>query len=399
MGLKKHQPQGANPSIKSGHSVASMIGASKSAFKMKGSSFHMTQGQEAFVDAVAKKNPTAAGKIAKGIDSPAKNYGKIVPQMKGPLHQAQEAIVEAGPVGPKAMKKEIKFKPRTREQEYTDMMIKDGLRKSKTNGTFKSKSDPKKAIYQPPPKSKAKPDSPGKMKGDPNKRMDKLSAKHKSLYDKFEKGQTSESEEARMHRLEDRMDRVGKRVKKKESKEKSPLNKTKEERKAGRAEKKAARVKKRADRREKTGGTRVGNAIRKGKEVVDKVKNSKVGKVAKGIADTVSNVKSGKIGAAIKSGKQTIADAKSKKSDSPAEMKTPLKQGVKIKDRLAEGIIEAGGQKSSQQSSKPGKISKQQTPRVGKSLKSKIDARKVISDRIKAKMTENLKSIKKVKKS
>ena len=302
MGLKKHQPQGANPSIKSGHSVASMIGASKSAFKMKGSSFHMTQGQEAFVDAVAKKNPTAAGKIAKGIDSPAKNYGKIVPQMQG----------------------------------------------------------------------------------DPNKRMDKLSAKHKSLYDKFEMGQTSESEEARMHRLEDRMDRVGKRVKKKESKKKkSPLNKTKEERKAARA-----------DRREKTGGTRIGNAIRKGKEVVDKVKNSKVGKVAKGIADTVSNVKSGKIGAAIKSGKQTIADAKSKKSDSPAEMKTPLKQGVKIKDRLAEGIIEAGGQKSSQQSSKPGKISKQQTLRVGKSLKSKIDARKVISDRLKAK-AELKKSLKK----
>jgi len=325
MGLKKHQPQGANPSIKSGHSVASMIGASKSAFKMKGSSFHMTQGQEAFVDAVAKKNPTAAGKIAKGIDSPAKNYGKIVPQMKGPLHQALEAPVEVGPIGPKAMKKEIKFKPRTREQEYTDMMIKDGLRKSKTNGTFKSKSDPKKAIYQPY-LSEAKPDSPGKMKGDPNKRMDKLSAKHKSLYDKFEKGQTSESEEARMHRLEDRMDRVGKRVKKKESKEKSPLNKTKEERKAGRAEKKAARVKKRADRREKTGGTRVGNAIRKGKEVVEKVKNSKVGKVAKGIADTVSNVKSGKIGAAIKSGKQTIADAKSKKSDSPAEMKKKVKK-------------------------------------------------------------------------
>lgn len=274
---------------------------------MKGSSFHMTQGQEAFVDAVAKKNPTAAGKIAKGIDSPAKNYGKIVPQMQG----------------------------------------------------------------------------------DPNKRMDKLSAKHKSLYDKFEMGQTSESEEARMHRLEDRMDRVGKRVKKKESKKKkSPLNKTKEERKAARA-----------DRREKTGGTRIGNAIRKGKEVVDKVKNSKVGKVAKGIADTVSNVKSGKIGAAIKSGKQTIADAKSKKSDSPAEMKTPLKQGVKIKDRLAEGIIEAGGQKSSQQSSKPGKISKQQTLRVGKSLKSKIDARKVISDRLKAKAELKKSLKKKVKKS
>ena len=376
MGLKKHQPQGANPSIKSGHSVASMIGASKSAFKMKGSSFHMTQGQEAFVDAVAKKNPTAAGKIAKGIDSPAKNYGKIVPQMKGPLHQAiVDGAVEAGPVGPKAMKKEIKFKPRTREQEYTDMMIKDGLRKSKTNGTFKSKSDPKKAIYQPY-LSEAKPDSPGKMKGDPNKRMDKLSAKHKSLYDKFEKGQTSESEEARMHRLEDRMDRVGKRVKKKESKEKSPLNKTKEERKAGRAEKKAARVKKRADRREKTGGTRVGNAIRKGKEVVDKVKNSKVGKVAKGIADTVSNVKSGKIGAAIKSGKQTIADAKSKKSDSPAEMKTPLKQGIIIKNRLGEGVVEAGGQvakgKASQQSSKPGKIREEQSSKPGKALASKI---------------------------
>jgi len=55
--------------------------------------------------------------------------------------------------------------------------------------------------------------SPFKL--DPNKRMDKLSAKHKELYDKFEMGQTSESEEAKMHRLEDRMDRVGKRIEKK----------------------------------------------------------------------------------------------------------------------------------------------------------------------------------------
>lgn len=82
----------------------------------------------------------------------------------------------------------------------------------------------------------------------------------------------------------------------------SPFNKTKEERKA-----------KRAKRREETGGTRVGNAIRKGKEVVEKVKNSKVGKVASGIVETVSNVKKGKIAAAIKSGKQTVADAKEKK--------------------------------------------------------------------------------------
>ena len=92
-------------------------------------------------------------------------------------------------------------------------------------------------------------------------------------------------------------------------KKKSPLN-NKEERKA-----------KRAKRREETGGTRIGNAIRKGKEVVDKVKNSKVGKVASGIVKTVSNVKSGRIGAAIESGKQTISDAKKKKADSPATMK------------------------------------------------------------------------------
>tara|TARA_R110001592_G_scaffold249450_1_gene511948 strand:+ start:1128 stop:2042 length:915 start_codon:yes stop_codon:yes gene_type:complete len=92
-------------------------------------------------------------------------------------------------------------------------------------------------------------------------------------------------------------------------KKKSPLN-NKEERKAERAK-----------RREETGGTRIGNAIRKGKEVVDKVKNSKVGKVASGIVKTVSNVKSGRIGAAIESGKQTISDAKKKKADSPATMK------------------------------------------------------------------------------
>ena len=59
--------------------------------------------------------------------------------------------------------------------------------------------------------------APYKLMGDPNKKMDRLSAKHKSLYDRFEMGQTSEAEEQRMYRLEDKMDRVGKRIKKKES--------------------------------------------------------------------------------------------------------------------------------------------------------------------------------------
>ena len=65
--------------------------------------------------------------------------------------------------------------------------------------------------------------SPYKVIGDPNKKMDRLSAKHKSLYDRFEMGQTSEKEEQRMFRLEDRMDKVGKKIKSK----KSPLNKDK----------------------------------------------------------------------------------------------------------------------------------------------------------------------------
>ena len=103
--------------------------------------------------------------------------------------------------------------------------------------------------------------------------------------------------------------RIAEGKQKDDAKKKTPLN-NKEERKA-----------KRAKRREETGGTRIGNAIRKGKEVVDKVKNSKVGKVASGIVKTVSNVKSGRIGAAIESGKQTISDAKKKKADSPATMK------------------------------------------------------------------------------
>ena len=62
------------------------------------------------------------------------------------------------------------------------------------------------------------PDQP--LSNDPSKRMDKLSAKHKDLYDHFEMGQTSEAEESKMYRLEDRMDKVGKRIKKKEKKSK-----------------------------------------------------------------------------------------------------------------------------------------------------------------------------------
>ena len=42
--------------------------------------------------------------------------------------------------------------------------------------------------------------APYKLMGDPNKKMDRLSAKHKSLYDRFEMGQTSEAEEQRMYR-------------------------------------------------------------------------------------------------------------------------------------------------------------------------------------------------------
>ena len=45
--------------------------------------------------------------------------------------------------------------------------------------------------------------------------MDRLSARHKKLYDRFEMGQTSEKEEQRMFRLEDRMDKVGARINKK----------------------------------------------------------------------------------------------------------------------------------------------------------------------------------------
>ena len=62
--------------------------------------------------------------------------------------------------------------------------------------------------------------SPYSKIGDPNKKMDRLSARHKSLYDRFEMGQTSEAEEQRMYRLEDRMDKVGKKIKKNKSKNK-----------------------------------------------------------------------------------------------------------------------------------------------------------------------------------
>ncbi len=63
--------------------------------------------------------------------------------------------------------------------------------------------------------------SPYKLMGDPNKKMDRLSARHKKLYDRFEMGQTSEAEEQRMYKLEDKMEKVGKKIK---STKKTPLN-------------------------------------------------------------------------------------------------------------------------------------------------------------------------------
>ena len=70
--------------------------------------------------------------------------------------------------------------------------------------------------------------------GDPNKKMDRLSAKHKSLYDRFEMGQTSEKEEQKMFRLEDRMDKVGARINKKSS----PANNNGRTRNSGDAQRK-----------------------------------------------------------------------------------------------------------------------------------------------------------------
>ena len=310
MGIKKHSPQGADPSIKSGKSLINMRGP----FQMKGSPYTMKSPLEGNAFVGAKVAAEKAGKDSFQVD------GKSFPvQMKG-----------------------------TPMYKYTSDAQRKAVHASKADG---GKGAPTNNYGKIVPQ----------MKGDPNKRMDKLSDKHKKLYDRFEMGQTSEAEEARMHRLEDRMDKVGKKIKKKtksqspvnqgtkikdkiaagkekrktkayieahsqslknkkipkvekykkipigvkekiKEKESSPVNKGKEERKA-----------KRAKRREETGGTRVGNAIRKGKKVVEKVKNSKVGKVASGIAETVSNVKKGKIAAAVKSGKQTVADAKEKK--------------------------------------------------------------------------------------
>ena len=82
--------------------------------------------------------------------------------------------------------------------------------------------------------------SPYKVIGDPNKKMDRLSAKHKSLYDRFEMGQTSEKEEQRMFRLEDRMDKVGEKIKSK----KSPLNQGVKEKKMTTARGKTTSTKK-----------------------------------------------------------------------------------------------------------------------------------------------------------
>ena len=79
---------------------------------------------------------------------------------------------------------------------------------------------------------------------------------------------------------------------------------------AERQQKRAAKKVKRQERRAETGGTRVGNLVRKVKTKVDKVKKSNLGQIVTSGAKFVKSVKSGNIKGAITSGKNLVTTGK-----------------------------------------------------------------------------------------
>jgi len=213
-GKKKILASDANPEFKSA--------IAKQPLDMKGSHSPMYG-----YSSDAQRKAVHASKADGGKGNPNKMKGS--PMYKNdPKKIAKLASLEQKPkasVEGLNKKKTIKPKPKpkTTHHMYGELKDKKTGKIIKTFGTKpespanKMKGSP---MYKSGCTSGGSSKSPYSKIGDPNKKMDRLSARHKSLYDRFEMGQTSEAEEQRMYKLEDRMDKVGKKIKKNKSKNK-----------------------------------------------------------------------------------------------------------------------------------------------------------------------------------
>lgn len=92
MGVIKHKPKGASPSIKSGRSLLNM----GTPFQMAGSSYTPLEGNK-FIGEKVKAQKMGANTFEVDGDtfpvtgkssSPASNYGKIVPKMYGNIESS-----------------------------------------------------------------------------------------------------------------------------------------------------------------------------------------------------------------------------------------------------------------------------------------------------------------------
>ena len=243
MGKYKHEGKGRNISVGGGQERKDLfkdmsggynaMGDSNSPnYKYNGSAF-----KQRYSSPMEKYGPLKGNAFGHAMQKAGGDYDKAksMLEMKGsPMYKndpkkiAKLASLEQKPkasVEGLNKKKTIKPKPKPKTTHHMYGELKD-KKTGKIIKTFGTKPESPANKMEGSPMYKSGCTSGGSSKspyskiGDPNKKMDRLSARHKSLYDRFEMGQTSEAEEQRMYRLEDRMDKVGKKIKKNKSKNK-----------------------------------------------------------------------------------------------------------------------------------------------------------------------------------
>ncbi len=226
MGKYKHEGVGRNISIGGGRERADLfkdmsggynaMGDSNSPnYKYNGSAF-----KQRFSSPMEKYGPLHGNAFGHAMQKAGGDYDKAksMLEMKGsPMYQGKRKHQVSG-VDSKASEPKGNMKGLNKK---TAPMMPEPKQPKQITGKWMKTVYPDTPLNKSGCTSGGSSRSPYKLMGDPNKKMDRLSAKHKSLYDRFEMGQTSEAEEQRMYRLEDRMDKVGKKIKKSK---KTPLN-------------------------------------------------------------------------------------------------------------------------------------------------------------------------------
>lgn len=228
MGKNKHEGKGRNISVSGGQERKDLFKDMSGGYNAMGDSntpnykYNGSVAQQRYSAPMEKHGPLhgnafvgakvaaeKAGKDSFQVD------GKSFPvQMKGsPMYKRKHQVygVDSKASEPKGSMKGLnkktapKMPEPKKENSYGKVQTMMKTVRTKTSLEMKGSTSP---TYK---------NAPYKLMGDPNKKMDKLSARHKKLYDRFEMGQTSEAEEQKMYKLEDKMNRVGKRIKKKKS--------------------------------------------------------------------------------------------------------------------------------------------------------------------------------------